>query len=183
LFREQLDRLVDDFLQKVKEIRVLEQGMAHLLVTTPYAHLLALPGICIVSAADLTSELGPIEHYANSGNSGRFSGKSHAKTLAMAKVLLGENVRPSGSGLADHAMNAPDGRKGSRGQDAKQALLFLNLLGTQNAQGLEPVTDLVVKHQQVLNHQLVRTAFGPAPSHEVESGAFQSLGQTRSDIW
>jgi transposase len=67
LFREQLDRLVDDFLQKAEEIRVLEQRMAHLLVTTPYAHLLALPGICIVTSADLASELGPIEHYANAG--------------------------------------------------------------------------------------------------------------------
>jgi transposase len=65
LFREQLERLADDFLQKTKEIRALEQRLARLLVQTPYVHLLALPGICVVSAAELAGELGPIEHYAN----------------------------------------------------------------------------------------------------------------------
>jgi transposase len=65
LLREQLDQLAEDFLQKSKEIRVLEQRIAHLLVRTPYIQLLALPGICVVSAADLAAELGPIQHYAN----------------------------------------------------------------------------------------------------------------------
>jgi transposase len=65
LFREQLDRLADDFLQKTQEICVLEQRLARLLVLTPYVYLLALPGICVVSAAELAGELGPIEHYAN----------------------------------------------------------------------------------------------------------------------
>jgi transposase len=65
LFRKQLDQLADDFLQKTREIRVLEQRMAHLLVGTPYVHLLALPGICVVTAAELAGEMGPIEHYAD----------------------------------------------------------------------------------------------------------------------
>ena len=68
LFREQLDQLAEDFLQKSKEIRILEQRTAHLLVRTPYIQLLALPGICVVSAADLAGELGPIQHYANANH-------------------------------------------------------------------------------------------------------------------
>lgn len=67
LFREQLDRLADDFLQKTREIRGLEQGQAHRLATTPFVRLLALPGICVVSAAELAGELGPISHYADAG--------------------------------------------------------------------------------------------------------------------
>jgi transposase len=65
LFREQLDHLADDFLQKSKEIRTLEQRSAHRLSAVPYVHLLALPGICVVSAAELAGELGPIEYYAD----------------------------------------------------------------------------------------------------------------------
>jgi transposase len=65
LFREQLDQLADDFLQKSREIRTLEQRSAHLLSAIPYVQLLALPGICVVSAAELAGELGPIEYYAD----------------------------------------------------------------------------------------------------------------------
>jgi len=68
LFREHLDRLVDDFLQKAKESRGLEQQLAHLLVSAPYLQLLALPGICVVSAAELAGEAGPIEGYANANH-------------------------------------------------------------------------------------------------------------------
>ena len=35
------------------------------LVQTPYVRLLAIPGINVVSAAELAGEMGPIEHYAN----------------------------------------------------------------------------------------------------------------------
>lgn len=67
LLRESLSRLADDFLRKSQEIRGLEQGSAHALVDTPYILLLALPGINVVSAAELAGELGPITHYANAG--------------------------------------------------------------------------------------------------------------------
>jgi transposase len=67
LWRESLDRLVDDFLRKSQEISSLEQRSAHALVATPYILLLALPGINVVSAAELGGELGPISHYANAG--------------------------------------------------------------------------------------------------------------------
>jgi transposase len=67
-FREHLDRLTDDFLSKTREIRLLEQQLASLLATTPYIHLLALPGICVVSAAELAGEMGPIEHYAHANH-------------------------------------------------------------------------------------------------------------------
>lgn len=68
LLREHLDHLADDFLQKSKEIRALEQRTAHLLVATPYVQLLSLPGICVVSAAELAGELGPIEFYADANH-------------------------------------------------------------------------------------------------------------------
>jgi transposase len=68
LYRQSLDRLADDFLQKTREIRGLEQRSARLLAQTPFLRLLALPGICVVSAAELAGEQGPPECYANANH-------------------------------------------------------------------------------------------------------------------
>jgi transposase len=68
LFREHLNRLANDYRQKVREIRDLEQRSVHYLTKTPYLFLLALPGISVVSAVDLATEQGPIEHYANANH-------------------------------------------------------------------------------------------------------------------
>jgi len=48
-----------------KRIVRLEAEIAGNLVQTPYIRLLAIPGINVVSAADLAGEMGPISHYAN----------------------------------------------------------------------------------------------------------------------
>src|SRR5262249_40875274 len=55
--------LDDDRLAKSRQIKELEQTLARLIVGTPYALLLAIPGINVISAADLAGELGPIELY------------------------------------------------------------------------------------------------------------------------
>ena len=68
LLREHLDRLDDDFQQKTLAIRLLEQRLAGMLAGLPHVHLLALPGIAVVTAAELAGELGPIEHYANANH-------------------------------------------------------------------------------------------------------------------
>ena len=47
------------------KIFTLERLLAADLVKTPYVRLLAIPGICIVSAAELAGEVGPISHYPN----------------------------------------------------------------------------------------------------------------------
>jgi transposase len=47
------------------QISVLERELAGYLVNIPYVRLLAIPGIHVVSAAELAGEMGPIEHYAN----------------------------------------------------------------------------------------------------------------------
>ncbi len=57
--------LDDDRLEKTRKIKALEPSLAHLVVRSPYLLLLAIPGINIVSTADLAGELGPIENYAN----------------------------------------------------------------------------------------------------------------------
>jgi transposase len=46
-------------------IAALEQRLASDLVQTPYVRLLAIPGINVVSAADLAGEMGPMKQYAN----------------------------------------------------------------------------------------------------------------------
>lgn len=57
--------LNQDRMQKEQEIQALELRIASYLVRTPYVLMMVLPGINVVSAADLAAEAGPIEHYAN----------------------------------------------------------------------------------------------------------------------
>jgi hypothetical protein len=53
----------DDLREKERQIHDLERSTAHLLVRLPYVLLLAIPGINVVSSADLAGELGPIQLY------------------------------------------------------------------------------------------------------------------------
>ena len=61
--RRLLRSLDDDRLAKTQQILELERDLAHLVVTTPYVLLLVIPGINIVTIADLAGELGPIQFY------------------------------------------------------------------------------------------------------------------------
>lgn len=56
--------LDEDRLAKLRSIRAIEGELAGLLVQTPYVLLLGIPGINVVSAAELAGEMGPIRHYA-----------------------------------------------------------------------------------------------------------------------
>jgi transposase len=47
------------------QVAALERELASDLVQTPYIRLLAIPGINVVSAAELAAEMGPITRYAN----------------------------------------------------------------------------------------------------------------------
>lgn len=60
-----LDALDDDRRGKCREILAVERDLAPLAARTPYILLLAIPGINLVSVADLAGELGPIELYPN----------------------------------------------------------------------------------------------------------------------
>jgi transposase len=60
-----LAALDNDRLEKSRQIQALEGTLARFVVGTPYVLLLAIPGINVVSTADLAGELGPIELYAN----------------------------------------------------------------------------------------------------------------------
>jgi transposase len=63
--RRILVALDDDRLEKTRQILALETTLAHLALRTPYALLLAIPGINLVTVADLAAELGPIPLYVN----------------------------------------------------------------------------------------------------------------------
>jgi transposase len=58
--------LREDYREKSRKIREIEQDLASLLVKTPYVLLLSHPGVNVVSAAALAGEMGPIEHYPHS---------------------------------------------------------------------------------------------------------------------
>jgi transposase len=57
--------LDDDRRAKSQQILGLERDLAHLVVRTPYLLLLVIPGINLVTVADLAGELGPIALYGN----------------------------------------------------------------------------------------------------------------------
>jgi transposase len=57
-----LYQLYENLQSKISE---LEQQIAGDLAATPYIRLLVIPGINVVSAADLAGEMGPIGNYAN----------------------------------------------------------------------------------------------------------------------
>jgi transposase len=63
--RRILTSLDDDRLAKTRQILGLERDLAHLVVSTPYVLLMAIPGINVVTVADLAGELGPIALYRN----------------------------------------------------------------------------------------------------------------------
>lgn len=65
LLRRRLCSLDDDHQAKSKEINAIEADLAQLVAQTPYVLLMAIPGINVVSAADLAAESGPIERYPN----------------------------------------------------------------------------------------------------------------------
>src|SRR5262245_33098721 len=65
LLRDFLAALDEDRLSKTQQITALERQIAHYLAGTPYALLLVIPGINVVSAADVAGELVPIHFYPN----------------------------------------------------------------------------------------------------------------------
>jgi transposase len=65
--RRILTALDDDRLGKTRQILELERTLARAAVATPYVLLLVIPGINIVTIADLAGELGPIAFYRDAG--------------------------------------------------------------------------------------------------------------------
>jgi hypothetical protein len=57
--------LEEDRNSKCRRVQALEQEICDALVRTPYVLLLQLPGINVVSSADMGGEMGPIANYAN----------------------------------------------------------------------------------------------------------------------
>jgi transposase len=71
-----------DRMSKIELIEALEGELAEQLVLTPYVLLMGVPGISVVSAAELAGEMGPIRHYANgraiTGRAGLFPSRSQS---------------------------------------------------------------------------------------------------------
>lgn len=64
LRQEVLRDLEHDRQSKRRQIARIEREMARRVVRTPYVRLLAIPGINVVTLADVAGELGPIAFYA-----------------------------------------------------------------------------------------------------------------------
>ena len=70
----------------------IERELAGDLVKTPYVRLMAIPGINVVSAADLAGELGPIAQYANAnaitGRSGLYPSRHQSDQTDQSGPLI-----------------------------------------------------------------------------------------------
>jgi transposase len=92
ILRGVLDDLDQDRLEKNRQIRQLERRMATHLADMPFVRLLVIPGINVVSAADLGGELGPISHYANAnaitGRAGHFPARYQSDEVDRADGAL-----------------------------------------------------------------------------------------------
>jgi transposase len=90
--------LDDDRLEKNRQIQRLEQQLAEHLALTPYLLLLSLPGINVVSAAELAGELGPIAHYASAraitGRAGLFPRRYQSHHVDHRSGLCPAGLRP-----------------------------------------------------------------------------------------
>lgn len=115
--RRILDTLDDDRSAKTLQITALEQQLASCVVRTPYLLLMALPGINIVTCADLAGELGPIANYANANN------------LTGRAGLMPTRYQ---SDAVDHA-NGPLSRRGNRRLRAVLMQTADNLIQCNNA--------------------------------------------------
>jgi transposase len=63
--RRILGGLDDDRLAKTRQILELERALAHCIVHMPYLLLMVIPGVNVVTVADLAGELGPMALYIN----------------------------------------------------------------------------------------------------------------------
>jgi transposase len=77
--------LDDDRQAKNQQIMALEGRIANLVARTPYIRLIIIPGINVVSTADLAAELGPLAHYANAnaitGHAGLFPSRYQSDSV------------------------------------------------------------------------------------------------------
>jgi hypothetical protein len=96
--RHILCALDDDSLAKTRQINDLERTLAALIAALPYAVLLAIPGINVVTVADLAGELGPMEFYRD------------ANAMTGRAALMPSRYQ---SDQVDHA-NGPLRRRGNR---------------------------------------------------------------------
>jgi transposase len=92
IVRTVLADLDNDRLEKNRQIRDLERVIATHVAGTPFVRLLIIPGIDIVSAADLAGEMGPIAHYANpnaiTGRAGNFPARYQSDEVDRADGAL-----------------------------------------------------------------------------------------------
>lgn len=101
---------LDDLRQQLRRrIEGLEVEIAGDLVRTPYVRLLAIPGIQVVSAADLAGEMGPIANYPNAnaitGRSGLYPSRYQSDTTDHADGPL---VRQANRALRAAIMRIAD---------------------------------------------------------------------------
>jgi transposase len=75
-----------------RQIRAIERALASDVVKTPYVRLLAIPGINVVSAAELAGEMGPIDQYANAnaitGRAGLFPSRHQSDRTDQSGPLI-----------------------------------------------------------------------------------------------
>jgi transposase len=91
-----------------RKIKALEQQVASDVVRTPYVRLMAIPGINVVSAAELAAEMGPIAQYANANAITGRSGLYPSRHQSDQKDETGPLVRQANRRLRGVLMRIAD---------------------------------------------------------------------------
>lgn len=151
--------LDDDRLAKRREIQALERDLASALVRTPYALLMAFPGINVVSAAELAGEMGPIAHYGNpnaiTGRAGLFPSRYQSDTVDLADGRLARRAnRRLRAALMRIADNLVLNNHYFRGQAAlqRQQKADERVIRVRVAKKFTRLAYAVLAGQQVLRH-------------------------------
>ena len=151
-----------DDLRTAQELRILrlESDIAARLVQTPYVLLMAIPGVNVVSAADLAGEMGPIDNYANAnaitGRAGLYPARyqSDATDHDDGPLIRQANRLPAGRALMQMADNLSQ-RNGffcGRAEVLRQQQLDERALKVKIAKSLSRLIYASVAGRQILKH-------------------------------
>lgn len=150
-----------DDLRTAQELRIvrLETDIAARLVRTPYVLLMAIPGVNVVSAADLAGEMGPIENYANAnaitGRAGLYPARYQSDTTdhADGPLIRQANRRLRGAlmQIADN-LSRLNGFFRGRAEVLRQKQVDERALKVKIAKGLSRLIYASVAGRQILKH-------------------------------
>ena len=142
----------------------LERDIARQFVQTPYVLLMSIPGINVISAAELAGEMGPMEHYANAnaitGRAGLFPSRYQSDQTDLADGPLvrqcNRRIRGALMQMADNVSRLNDFFRG-RAELLRQKKTDERAIKVKAAKRLSRLIYACVAGRQILKHECCAT--------------------------